>query len=86
MQIPTVHSNGSGEKNLTKQIKDVYVALHDVIDVMRQASPHGRDYYTQEDGAFEKARDEHEARIAKVKSVMDDMLKLNDGIMEQCRK
>ena len=85
ISVPTVHNNGSGEKNLTDQCSAVREALRIAMEAMRQASPHGRDYYTQKPGAFEKARSEHVARITKIQSVIDDTFAIHLAIVNQGR-
>ena len=73
LSIPTVHMNGTSKNELLDQLSSVYEALDNVLDVMRNASPNGRDYYTQEHGSFEKAVTEHRHRALKVYAVRDEV-------------
>lgn len=77
LTLPTVHLNGTGRAGLTKLNSDAALAVQAAIEAVSAAAPHGRDYYPQDRGnilgpTYKKARTEHEARLAKLKSVLDD--------------
>lgn len=75
LPIPAIHSNGSGDRALKMQAKEVYRALQKTLDAMRQCRPHGRDYYTLGDTALKEAQDAHatlEAQIQAISSVYSD--------------
>lgn len=82
LPCPSVHNNGTGERGLRMQAKEAYRALGAAVDVMRQAMPHGRDYYTQESGALEAARAAHYKLIGDVKKVQDAYLELSCAIAD----
>jgi hypothetical protein len=75
LSVPTIHLNGSNGTTLFEQISAIREALATALDVMGQAAPHGRDYYVQKiagDDAYGKARREHDARVEKVLSVIEE--------------
>jgi len=83
LTVPTLHLNGSGYDNLNPQYRGALEALR----TARQALPvpHGRDYYVQEDGAFEKARAQFEAQLHKLEEVEEELSGILLGILEQRR-
>jgi len=84
--VPTVHLNGSGYQSLVDQCSDVIDAISKALDAMRQATPHDRDYYVQEDGsAGQNARDAHSDRMRKLETVSQEVMEIARGIMKQRR-
>jgi len=83
LTIPTVHLNGSGAKNLNEQYRGALEALREA----RRAIPvpHGRDYYLQEKGAFERARAQFEGQLRKLEAVEEELSGILLGIMNQGR-
>jgi len=76
MQKPTIHLNGTGATDLFKQYADGAEAIR---EALRQLPvPHGRDYYVQEDGAYERARAESQARADKLREILEEL----EGILE----
>lgn len=80
MTIPTIHGNGTSRGDLEKQVTDAAHAIRDAQDVLRHAAPNGRDYYPQGPEVFEQARNEHDARQAKLAEVYDELVELYEGI------
>ncbi len=76
MQKPTIHINGSSREDLKRQFYGAYRALGDAIQLMVEATPHGRDYYVQEPGAYEVARSEHIARLRVIRDLQKEYLEL----------
>jgi len=85
MQIPTVHLNGSGHKILSEQYEEMYRAVNLALQSLHRNVPHGRDYYVQRDNpsAYTMACAEHDARIAKLQSVADELLALHRAVDQQ---
>lgn len=81
LTIPTVHMNGSGAKNLNEQYRGALEAIQEA----RQALPvpHGRDYYVQEEGAYEKARAQFEDQVRKLGEVEEQLSGILLGILDQ---
>jgi hypothetical protein len=85
LTVPIVHLNGSGKKNLTEGFCEAGRAVNEAIDELCKIRPHGRDYYIAEAGTYEKACREHEARIATLKRVSDELTALALAVDEQGR-
>ena len=80
MKIPTLHLNGSSKESLREQLMDAYTGVRKAIDAVCAAAPHGRDYYVQGPDAYPQARRDHESRLARLKSVQDEILAIWEGI------
>lgn len=83
MKTPTIHLNGTSAEALEKQYKEVYQAVDAALNMHAQAAPHARDYYVQEDGAYEVARVEHAGRTLKLKTVRSELLEIIESIQKQ---
>lgn len=83
MQIPTIHSNGTSAQELIKQLREAYAALGTACDKLKEATPHGRDYYPQGPNAITAARDEHFTRLRKVEQVREEVLEIAIAIDRQ---
>lgn len=84
LQVPTVHLNGTGKRGLTEPLLDAYRAVREACAALNQTAPHARDYYVQEDPqAYEKAREQYEARGRKLVEVMDELMVLAVEIQDQ---
>jgi hypothetical protein len=79
---PTVHLNGTSQKDLLGQYCEMAYSLGKALDKMQENGPHGRDYYPQGDSALYKAQDEHRDRcnrLLKIKQEIEDiMYHIND--------
>lgn len=69
LPIPAIHSNGSGDRALRLQAKEVYRALQTTLEAMRRSRPHGRDYYTLGESALKEAQDAHGALEAQIQDI-----------------
>lgn len=76
--LPIIHLNGTSRDALLDQLCEVYSALNDAMDKLRQASPNGRDYYPVP-GLMDKAIEQHRRR----QRVLSD---LQAEIQEQVRQ
>jgi hypothetical protein len=56
--LPLVHLNGSGEKALLNQYRDLFEAVSNAVNVFEGMEFHSRDYYPLGDVQWEKARAE----------------------------
>jgi hypothetical protein len=81
--VPSIHLNGSGAKNLTEQYEEAIETVSDAIDAL--PVPHGRDYYVQEDGSFERAREQFEEQVAQLNTVLEELKTIYRGIRRQER-
>lgn len=76
MRKPSVHLNGTSRGALSEGYEDASRAVHRALQALVECCPNARDYYVQDDRAFEEARDEHQARIDKLQSVIRDIAEL----------
>jgi hypothetical protein len=72
--------NGTGRDGLREQYRTVAEAVSNAIDTVSQNGPHGRDYYVQIGNAYHQAREEHEARLFKLRSVLAEIESILDHI------
>lgn len=73
LAIPTVHLNGTSRESLTEQLCDAVHALHEAGRKLATASPNGRDYYTQGNGALNVAMNQHETRMNKLREIISEL-------------
>lgn len=85
MKVPTIHLNGTSKKELLDGYRAAYSALGDAIEALRKTAPHGRDYYVQSDDAraLATAIDEHQARLAKLVLIRDEIEAIAVAVQEQ---
>jgi hypothetical protein len=83
LTFPTVHLNGSGFERLFKLHADVNGSLRTAIAKLEEAAPHARDFYVQGDDSFQKARKEHEDRVARIRSVMSEIDEVLENLSDQ---
>lgn len=69
LTMPTVHLNGTSKDALLKGYVDATEAISRALNVLVRSAPNARDYYVQGPDAYGKARDEHDARCAKLRDV-----------------
>lgn len=60
---PMIHSNGTGYRDLYAQMEAAAQALTAAEKAICEASPNGRDYYTQAPGTMGRAQAEHYRRL-----------------------
>ncbi len=83
MLVPTVHLNGSSGEVLLDQNKAALEAVRKAIDAICDAGPNARDYYVQGPDASLAVQREHEARVAALKRVRDDLAAIVEGVQDQ---
>ena len=79
--LPIVHLNGTSKGALIESRSNVYDALRQVLDVMREMAPNGRDYYPQP-GLMEKALEQHHRRGKVIADLMTELEQEIAGIEE----
>ena len=82
MKVPTVHLNGTSKAALLEQAYSAAEALTRALDALAEASPNGRDYYPQGDGALAQALTEHRQRVEAVRRVRDEMVALYEAVYD----
>lgn len=83
--IPTIHLNGTAFTTLRDEYAAAYDAIEKAIDALASATLNGRDFYTQPDGAFYKARDERQAALDKLREAHQYAEEILAGICDQQR-
>lgn len=73
MPLPTIHLNGTSKGELLRQLQDAVIAIGDAEIAVQRACPNGRDYYPQGPDAINAALDEHRARMARLRSVREEL-------------
>jgi len=82
MIVPTIHTNGSSRDALLDQVCEAGNALREALRKIVNAAPNARDYYPQGDEAFRKAVAEHDARVTRVRAVLDEYVQLSEAIAD----
>ncbi len=82
VQAPTVHLNGTTKDDLLDAIEDAFHAVSEALDKMRKTCPNGRDYQTRGALPFEVALAQHQHRLLRVASVMDELEAIATAIHE----
>ncbi len=80
LPTPCVHSNGTGERGLIEQSRNVYNNLRQALSSMREARPNGRDYYPLGDWAYPKARDAHDTLYKQISDIANAYARLANNI------
>ena len=72
LPLPEIHPNGSGQNNLLGQMVDTLQLLKLAADRMRESYPHIRDYYTQDPAIHSEAFKQHQDRISRIDSLIEE--------------
>lgn len=73
MKYPTIHLNGTSASALYEQTVRAYDAVRAAMIAVGDACPNGRDYYPQGPHALSEALTEHDQRLLRLKSVMEEL-------------
>ena len=80
--IPTIHSNGTSQDDLQQLVDNASASVAVAISELAKAAPNARDYYPQGPHAFTAAVAQHQARLAKLEAVNDELFALQVGIAD----
>ena len=69
--LPTIHLNGTGAQNLEEEYRAVRRAVSAASDALQAATCNARDFYPQEPGAWQRARDERAEAFRLLQLVSD---------------
>jgi hypothetical protein len=83
IKFPTVHLNGTAAEELMRQNLEALKFLQEADSYLANASPHGRDYYVQEEGSFQQAVKEHEARRAAIAKIIEEITEIYLRVSDQ---
>jgi hypothetical protein len=78
LQKPMVHRNGTARSDLVEQFCNAASAIHKAMRVVEHAAPNARDYYPLGDMAFKRASAEYQDRLARLRSVADELEALSE--------
>lgn len=81
--IPTIHLNGTAGAALLDQYTAAAEAMRKAIDALCDAGPNARDYYVQGPDVALAAQREHEARLASLKLVRNELAAIAEGVQDQ---
>jgi hypothetical protein len=82
VQLPIIHSNGSGYKNLVGDLEPAEDALRLAIEKLSATGPNGRDYYPEGPDAFTRASEQHAERCRKLRSVLEDLETIHEHVQD----
>lgn len=80
LAVPTIHLNGTSKESLVTGLCDAAHAIQIAITALGQAAPNGRDYYPQDMRALQKAQDQHNARVLRLRSVYAELMEIAEAI------
>ena len=83
LTFPTIHLNGSAPAHLIEDYAEAHNAVRVAMEKVAGTGPNKRDYYTQDEGAWIKARQEHQARLERLRQVCEELQALAENIQEQ---
>jgi hypothetical protein len=81
---PQYSLNGTSAQSLAEQFDAARQAVQAAIDAIIDAAPHGRDYQ-HDPSQYEKARDEYEMRLQRLRGVMNDYEVLRDDALSHVK-
>lgn len=73
LTMPTLHMNGTGPRMLLESYVEAYLAVGAAMEAMSKIEFNGRDYYPQGEGAWKKAREEHDSRFDRLRAVKSEL-------------
>lgn len=79
MMVPTVHINGTSERDLLDEAAKIHRAVNDAMTAMTEGWPNARDFYHQGPDAYGKVRAEWDAEMAKLKEVREWIVAYANG-------
>jgi len=83
---PRIHLNGSDGSLILRDLSNSIESLRKSAALLECASPHSRDYYVIGETAFNKAREEHVERAKKIRSVMAELVEIQESVLDQMGK
>lgn len=80
---PTVHSNGTGYKDLWAGYEAAYDAVRVAQEALRKIEFNARDYYVQGNEAYSKARDHRTEQFIKLVDIEEYLLQHLISLQDQ---
>lgn len=82
LAIPSVHMNGTGAQQLQDAARASLEAVRQAIETVAKNGPHARDYYIQPAGAFDRAAEQHRARVVILDAVAAELEALALAVLD----
>lgn len=80
---PLIHMGGTSGEELLGNLEEAGRRLGEAMTALRALAPNGRDYYPLAPEALRWALRDHDARIAKLAEVLEDVTKIHEEVHEQ---
>lgn len=80
--FPVVHLNGTAKEDLIGNLSQVWDALEEARNKMKQAVPNGRDYYPAP-GRLTEAMRQHRERLLAIDAIQNSIQSEIDAIEDQ---
>jgi hypothetical protein len=80
MRKPLIHLNGTSAATLLNLYSEASLDLTRGLNALYAAAPNARDYY-HEPGAYNEARREHQDRVERVQSVIQELAELTEHVL-----
>lgn len=81
--VPQTNLNGTSKKELLAQYADAVRSVRAAYEALRLVWPHGRDYQTMNPEAHPNAARQHDDRLQRLASVLNELEALYEGIYKQ---
>jgi hypothetical protein len=86
LQKPSVIRNGSGAIELERQYRAAFDGMNAALEALAQMRPNGRDYQDQNEGAFMRAKTQHEWHVSLLRTVQKNVETLYEAFADTCDK
>lgn len=85
---PSIHMNGTSAESLLEQQRHVYDAADALLTALAAATPHGRDYYVQDNGEvmgpkYRMAQAQHRVRMVMADTIKNEASEIAQAVMAQ---
>jgi len=80
---PHVHLNGTSKKELCDQNLETIQKINKAVSALQMMHPNARDYYTQDQDAYNIASRQHKDRIERLTSVLAELQEIAEHLIDQ---
>lgn len=80
---PVLNINGASADMLLEGYEKAYRVLRELLGAMGDITPHGRDYQTVDKEVYDRAREEHVARIVALHKIEREIIELAQAVQKQ---
>lgn len=82
-QAPVLNINGSSYQTLREDYLATIRVIQEAEKKLSAIYPHGRDFQTVDGGLYQKARNEADARLKKIRDVLNEIENIAKQIVDQ---